>query len=385
MSSVPTVDISGALAGDPGGMEAAARAVDDACVASGFFVVMGHGVRSGLVDETMAMARQFFRLPFGEKQKVAPPNFEDYRGFLGLDTTSLAATLGDDETPPDLCESFNVGRFDDPELRDRAFVAGGEATFCPNRWPDEPAGLRPLFERYYAVMERLCMQMLPIFARALDLPPAWFDDKVRDHTALLLFNWYPPVAGAARPGQMRRGAHTDYGAFTVVAAEQIPGLQIRSNGDWADVPMVPGGFVGEPRRLDGPLDQRPVGLDVASGGHSRGRRPGPGPDVGAVLLPADLPGRHRDHPDHGHRGAPRPLRAGRLRRVDRGQVSVHARGRRGNLAVDPLGLWGARSLDSAAAGGGGHGRGRSRHGGARHRCPVRPRPVRSGRARGAWR
>ena len=240
---VPTVDVSAALAGDPVGTDDVARAVDEACVASGFFVVVGHGVGAALVDETMDMARSFFRLPFEQKQKVAPPSFDDYRGFLGLDTTSLAATLGDDETPPDLCESFNVGRFDDPEIRRRAFVAGGEATFCPNRWPEEPAGLRPLFERYYDTLERLCMRLLPVFARALDLPDDWFDDKVQDHTALLLFNWYPPVSGATRPGQMRRGAHTDYGAFTVVAAEQIPGLQIRSNGGWADVPVVPGGFV----------------------------------------------------------------------------------------------------------------------------------------------
>ncbi len=242
-SPVPTVDIGGALAGDESALDAAAGQIDAACVNSGFFIAVGHGVPTDLVDGAVATAREFFRLPFDEKQRVAPPNFEDYRGFLGLDTTSLAATLGDNETPPDLCESFNVGRFDDPEARARAFVAGAEATFCPNRWPQRPAGLRPLFERYYAVLERLCLQMLPIFARALDLPPAWFDDKVRDHTALLLFNWYPPVAGSARPGQMRRGAHTDYGAFTVVAAEQIPGLQIRSNGAWADVPMVPGGFV----------------------------------------------------------------------------------------------------------------------------------------------
>ncbi len=231
------------MTGESDALDAAARAVDAACVSSGFFVVVGHGVSPELVDDAMGMARQFFRLPYEEKQKVAPPDFADYRGFLGLDTTSLAATLGDDETPPDLAESFNVGRFDDPEVRARAFVPGGEATFCPNRWPQQPAGLRPLFERYYAVMEQLCMRMLPIFARALDLPPDWFDDKVRDHTALLLFNWYPPADGVVRAGQLRRGAHTDYGAFTVVAAEQIPGLQIRSDGGWVDVPMVPGGFV----------------------------------------------------------------------------------------------------------------------------------------------
>ena len=242
-ASVPTVDVGGALAGDADGLDAAARAVDDACVNSGFLAITGHGVEPEPVAEVIDTARRFFRLPAAEKQKVAPPGPEHYRGFLGFDTTSLAATLGDDETPPDQCESFNVGRFDDPEVRARAYVAGAEATFCPNLWPEKPAGLRPLFERYYDTMEKLCLSMLDVFARALDLPPGWFGDKVRDHTSLLLFNWYPPVNGPTRPGQFRRGAHTDYGAFTIVAVERIPGLQILVDGEWADVPAVPGSFV----------------------------------------------------------------------------------------------------------------------------------------------
>lgn len=255
MRSVPTIDVSGALNGadgggtggegggaDPARVDEAARAIDAACADSGFFIVTGHGVDSGLVDGVMDSARRFFLLPPEAKQKVAPPGPPHYRGWLGLDTTSLAATLGDDVTPPDLCESFNVGRFDDPEIRARAFVEGAEATFLPNLWPDEPTGLRPAFERYYQVMERLCMDMLPLFARALGLPGGWFDDKVADHTALLLVNWYPPAV-EVRPGQLRRGAHTDYGAFTIVAAEQVPGLQILVGDQWTDVPVVPGGFV----------------------------------------------------------------------------------------------------------------------------------------------
>ena len=100
-----------------------------------------------------------------------------------------------------------MSRFDDPEIRARAYAEGAEATFQPNLWPDDPPELRSLFERYYAVMERLCMDMLPLFARALDLPGDWFDDKVADHTALLLVNWYPP-AETVRPGQLRGGAPT---------------------------------------------------------------------------------------------------------------------------------------------------------------------------------
>ena len=164
MRSVPTIDVSGALngaggGGGPGGAggaggagparaDEAARAIDAACADSGFFIVTGHGVGAELVGEVMGAARRFFLLPAEAKQKVAPPGPPHYRGWLGLDTTSLAATLGDDETPPDLCESFNVGRFDDPEIRARAFVEGAEATFLPNLWPEEPAELRRTFERY---------------------------------------------------------------------------------------------------------------------------------------------------------------------------------------------------------------------------------------------
>ena len=242
MISVPTVDISAALAGDANALADAARAVDEACRTSGFFVITGHGIAPELVEEVMAAGRRFFQLPYADKQRVAPPGPEHYRGYLGMDTTSLAATLGD-TVPPDLCESFNINRFDDPEDRARAYVDGADAAVHPNMWPDEPAELRPVLERYYAIMEHLCKAMLPILAEALGLPATWFDEKVTEHTALLLLNWYPPMETAPSPGQLRRGAHTDYGAFTIVAAEQIPGLQILIDDQWVDVPAVPNGFV----------------------------------------------------------------------------------------------------------------------------------------------
>ena len=239
---VPVIDLSGALAGDADALAAAASDVDRACRDIGFFAVSGHGVDPALTAAVVDTARAFFRLERTEKDRVAPPSEFDFRGYLGMDTTSLAATLGD-ETPPDLCESYNVSGFDDPEIRQRAIVEGYEAIFRENLWPERPAELRAAFEAYQAALEGLCRSMLPVFAAALDLPADWFDDKIADHTSLLLANWYPPVEGEVAPGQLRRGGHTDYGAFTVIAVEQIPGLQISVDGDWCDVPLLPGAFV----------------------------------------------------------------------------------------------------------------------------------------------
>ncbi|MEO1065130.1 MAG: 2-oxoglutarate and iron-dependent oxygenase domain-containing protein [Actinomycetota bacterium] len=239
---VPVIDLTDVRAGRTGALDEAAARLDDACRGIGFFAITGHGVDPALTDRVVETARTFFHLDRAEKDLVAPPTPTDFRGYLGMDTTSLAATLGD-ETPPDLCESFNVSGFDDEAVRQRATVEHYEAIFRENLWPERPAELRPAFEAYQAALEPLCRSLLPILARALDLPLDWFDDKIADHTSLLLANWYPPATGEVPEGQLRRGAHTDYGAFTVIAVEQIPGLQISVDGTWYDVPLIPGSFV----------------------------------------------------------------------------------------------------------------------------------------------
>ena len=89
---VAVIDLSDALSGDPDGVQRAAAALDAACRDIGFFAVTGHGGEPGLVDRVVDEARGFFRLDRAEKDRVAPPSEFDFRGYLGMDTTSLAAT-----------------------------------------------------------------------------------------------------------------------------------------------------------------------------------------------------------------------------------------------------------------------------------------------------
>ena len=39
------------------------------------------------------------------------------------------------------------------------------------------------------------------------------------------------------------GAHTDYGALTVLATDDSPGLQINMDGQWQHVKPIPGTFI----------------------------------------------------------------------------------------------------------------------------------------------
>lgn len=218
---VPVIDISGET-------RRVVEEVDRACAEIGFLTVVGHGVDERLVEETAAAARAFFDLPPGEKLALADgepvPGLPAYRP---LRSESLAASLGQ-QTPGDLKESLDWGP---------AVPGYG--------WPERPAELRGLFEAYFDALGRLGGRLLRLFAPALGLPEDWFEDAFRAHSSSMRVVNYPDVEGGVEPGQLRAGAHTDYGCMTILRTENAPGgLQVQTRaGQWLDVEAVPHSFV----------------------------------------------------------------------------------------------------------------------------------------------
>ena len=240
--SVPVIDISEARTGAPEARRDAAAALDAACRASGFFAITGHGVDAGLIDDMRRVGRTFFGQDPSIKAAVAPDDGMSHRGYLGMATTALSSTLGD-VSPPDLSESFNIGLHDEPVTT--ADDSIDQQIMCwPNRWPDEPASLRPTFERYFAAVREVASEVLQLLATAVGAPERSFVPSFgRENTSMLLMNYYPALVDPPRAGQLRRGAHTDYGIVTVLYAEGEPGLQVSIDGAWHDVPSAEGAFI----------------------------------------------------------------------------------------------------------------------------------------------
>ena len=84
-----------------------------------------------------------------------------------------------------------------------------------------------------------------VFAIALGIDERWFDDKIARSISHIRFNKYMAQKEAPLPGQLRAGAHTDYGTLTILYGEDRPGgLQAFSpDGEWIDVRPPPGAFV----------------------------------------------------------------------------------------------------------------------------------------------
>jgi len=241
---VPVIDFTPFREGGLDARLQVAQAVDRACRDIGFLVISGHGVSDNLIERTRAVSREFFDLPLAEKQRVARPAKDVTRGYIGMDEESLARSRDPEAYGSDLNESLMIGPVDPPP-DDYAFAAAAGKHFAPNLWPDQPARLRDTWSDYYRAMGSLAQTLMQAFALGLQLPEHFFDDKIDRHISRLRVRNYPAQLTAPAPGQIRAGAHSDYGSLTILAAEDKPGgLQVcNAEGQWVDVPVVPGCFI----------------------------------------------------------------------------------------------------------------------------------------------
>jgi isopenicillin N synthase-like dioxygenase len=236
---VPVIDLASALAGSRGDREHAARQIDAACREIGFFAITGHGVPDALVGDLRARAHEFFALPLAEKLRASHPVRGTNRGYHAAGSEALS-TANDAASPPDLKEFFHVGPVD---VADDPYYTSplGRRHFLPNIWPAAPADFERAATVYYRAMAGLITALMRLAAIALSVDERFFDDKVDRSIGTMRLNYYPAPVGPPRPGQLRASAHTDYGGFTILSGEDVPGgLQVRTRaGDWVDVHTAP--------------------------------------------------------------------------------------------------------------------------------------------------
>jgi isopenicillin N synthase-like dioxygenase len=242
-SFVPVIDIAPYLAGTPEGKRRVATELDHACREVGFYIIVGHGVDHRLIEQVDIVSREFFDLPLDEKMEVHIGNRPGAVGYSAVGDIALAYTRGQ-VAPPDLNESFQIGKVDVTD--DRYFQSEAARGMIPtNRWPERPAALKALSTEYYLRMGALAADLMRLSALALGLPENYFDDKIDRHISRLNMRLYPEQKIAPLPGQLRAAAHTDYGTVTILKpGDTVGGLQVADrDGNWHDVPMIPGSFV----------------------------------------------------------------------------------------------------------------------------------------------
>ncbi len=130
----------------------------------------------------------------------------------------------------------------DPRVQEKTFFMG------PNLWPEPSLVSEEVFRKpmdeYFVAMLSLSLKILDIIAVGMPYGPRVFDEFISNDpvTAIRLLHYPPDASNDAL--QLGAGAHTDFGAITILMADS-PGLQVWDyQGErWVDIATVEDAFV----------------------------------------------------------------------------------------------------------------------------------------------
>ena len=110
-------------------------------------------------------------------------------------------------------------------------------------WPHGLSLTREACEDYTRETEKLSYKLLELISLSLGLPAKRFNEFFKDKTSFLRLNYYPrcPVPHLA----LGVGRHKDAGALTVLAQDDVGGLEVKrkTDGEWIRVKPTPNAYI----------------------------------------------------------------------------------------------------------------------------------------------
>lgn len=204
----------------------------------GFAYLTGHGIPQQLVDDVFAAATAFHALPLATKMQIELN--EIHRGFIPINTSTDRKSTLANVRKPNQSESFMMMREagpHDPDVIAGAYLAGA------NQWPTLP-GFRETVVAYEQAMLQLAQRVTHVVADVLDDRDRVMPRSFERPTTWLRLLHYPSQPPTAPDDVYGSAPHTDFGFITLLAQDDVGGLQVQSpDGAWIDAPPRPGTFV----------------------------------------------------------------------------------------------------------------------------------------------
>lgn len=214
---------------DSQGLEELVEEIGDACNKWGFFQVINHGASYDLRQKIENASRKFFAQTIEEKRRVR----RDEVNPLGYYDTEHTKNVRDWK------EVFDFSVQDPIQMAD----FGKEVQTWTNRWPEYPPELREACEEYAGEMEKLCFKLLELISLSLGLAANRMNAFFKDQSSFIRLNHYPPCPSPDLA--LGVGRHKDGGALTVLAQDEVGGLEVkrRTDGEWIRVKPTSNAFI----------------------------------------------------------------------------------------------------------------------------------------------
>jgi isopenicillin N synthase-like dioxygenase len=123
-------------------------------------------------------------------------------------------------------------------------VLSGKSLMGPNQWPSFlPELQRDLYD-YFLEALACGRRLMKGLAASLDRPCDFFENAFAKPLARGGTIYYPPQPWDMGDNQFGVAPHTDYGGLTLLAQDEVGGLQVLSkSGDWLTARPLPGTLV----------------------------------------------------------------------------------------------------------------------------------------------
>jgi isopenicillin N synthase-like dioxygenase len=234
VEEIPVLDLGRYAAGDLGEIERLAAELAHAQQHIGFFYITNHGVPQDLVDRVFAETARFHALPTEERMKLLID--DQQTGYAPMKSSQIEdgdVAVEKAAHKPDLSEAIWIRRDrpdDDPEM-----LAG--RLFRRNKWPENLPGFRETIGEYQRAMEALGRRMLPLYARALDLPDDYFD-ALFDKADIPVRLGHYPADLVGDKNQFGAAPHNDAGFLTLLPQPEEDGLEVLTQSKmWIPAPV----------------------------------------------------------------------------------------------------------------------------------------------------
>ncbi|KAL2844134.1 hypothetical protein BJY01DRAFT_264041 [Aspergillus pseudoustus] len=236
-STIPVIDISGYLENDKLKTKEIVNSLHSAFQNPGFLQITGHDIPTQMRNATLSALSTFFSLPLETKLSVHRNKSPCLRGYEVVGEQTLEAAVGADQK-----EGFMIG----PELPEQGRFLQG-----PNQWVGEEVevclGFRETFMEYFTAVHELSVKVFRLVALSLGLGEGYFDEFVgsKDSIAMCRAHRYPPTTKEMAAKMRGIGAHTDFGALTLLLQDEVGGLEVYYEPEdrWYPVPYVADAFV----------------------------------------------------------------------------------------------------------------------------------------------
>ncbi|OUZ99106.1 Oxoglutarate/iron-dependent dioxygenase [Macleaya cordata] len=194
-----------------------------ACQNWGFFQIVNHGVSPDLLHQVRDVWRQFFHLPYDQKQIYAnsPKTYEGYGSRLGVEKGAIL----------DWNDYFYL-HYLPQSLRDH------------KKWPAIPSSCREVVDEYCYQLVKLSKNLLKILSITLGLGEGYLQNAFggEEIGVCMRVNFYPKCP---QPDlTLGLSSHSDPGGMTLLLPDDhVVGLQVRKDDNWVTVKPAPDAFI----------------------------------------------------------------------------------------------------------------------------------------------